>query len=467
MTLSLTQSDLIQITGGSSLGAVATPVFQGVEFDSREIRGGELFVALAGEKTHGHQFLATAFNRGAALALVESEQIAKDSEFPTACVIVPNSLLAFQQLASYWRAQLTMPVIGVTGSVGKTTVKEMLASILMLTGAGTYSLKSHNNHVGVPYTICRIKREHAWAVIEMGMNHAGEISTVSKIARPDVGVITTIAPAHIEHLGSLDAIADAKCEILHGMSSSSTLVVNGDSQALEMALNRAEIRSTQRVIRFGAEASGLDATLVKAESRGLEGLTLTARLGSQEITASMSVLGRHNALNALAAVVAAQAACPDMELLQLQKGLENFKAPLMRLNRITLANGRILVDDSYNANPASMKALIELATDLQGQGSKVGLVLGDMFELGPDSERYHTEIGQAVAACRPVFLVCVGPFSRFYLTPAQASGIATYQAETPEQAGHVAAKLQSDILLVKASRGMQLDRAVSVLRSDS
>ena len=289
MTLSLTQSDLIQITGGSSLGAVATPVFQGVEFDSREIRGGELFVALAGEKTHGHQFLATAFNRGAALALVESEQIAKDSEFPTACVIVPNSLLAFQQLASYWRAQLTMPVIGVTGSVGKTTVKEMLASILMLTGAGTYSLKSHNNHVGVPYTICRIKREHAWAVIEMGMNHAGEISTVSKIARPDVGVITTIAPAHIEHLGSLDAIADAKCEILHGMSSSSTLVVNGDSQALEMALNRAEIRSTQRVIRFGAEASGLDATLVKAESRGLEGLTLTARLGSQEITASMSV----------------------------------------------------------------------------------------------------------------------------------------------------------------------------------
>jgi len=465
MGLALSKEKLGEVVGGKTVSATEKMRFHGVEYDSREVKGGELFVALPGAKAHGHAFLDQAFGRGAALALVEDPRLLTESPHAERLVCVSDSLKGLWALAGWWRMELDLPVLAVTGSVGKTTVKEIAAAALLKHSRGIYSLKSHNNHVGVPYTICRIDRSHAWAVLEMGMNHAGELRALTAIARPDVAVITCIGPAHIENLGSLEAIAQAKLEIVAGLRPGGTLVINGDDRVLAEGLAVCgEIGHP--VVRFGAGPCN-DLTVSDVVARGLEGLTFrlsaSGAIGGGQTTATMGILGRHNALNGAAAALAIKRLFPSLGLDDIARGLADFRAPLMRLSIKPLTHDRRIIDDSYNANPQSMRAALDIAADLVASGLRVGLVLGDMLELGERSPSYHADIGGVVAALKPVFCVTVGPLSEAIHTAAQSVGIPAFRAETPEAAAHIARKFGFDILLVKASRGTGLDRTVQTL----
>lgn len=465
MPLSLTKEKLAEVVGGEVVATGEKMSFQGVVYDSREVTGGELFVALPGAQAHGHTFLGQAFSRGASLALVEDRGLLSDSPHKDRLLWVPDSLKAFSALARWWREELNLPVLGVTGSVGKTTVKEIAAAILLKYKRGIYSLKSHNNHVGVPYTICRADRAHEWAVLEMGMNHAGELSALTAIAQPNVAIINIIAPAHIEHFGSLEGIARAKLEIAEGLKPGGTLILNGDDEVLLKTATELGRRGGNT--RYFGSTGTPDMLVSEVAPKGLEGLSfkLTAgeALGGGSVAASMSILGRHNAQNGAAAALGVKTLFPELTLADIATGLAAFQAPLMRLSIKPLVNERRIIDDSYNANPESMRAALDIGRDLVESGLRVGLVLGDMLELGADAPRYHAEIGAYAAQIKPVFCITVGPLSAGIFAAVQGAGIPAFQGESPEAAAHIARKLPFDILLVKASRGTGLDRTVKTI----
>lgn len=468
MSLSLTRDQLAEILKATTTEPINAKLsFQGVEYDSREIKGGELFVALKGQQDHGHSHVEMALSRGAALCLVENSNFLTHPQHAERFLVVEDTLKAFSSLANWWRKQLKLPVIAITGSVGKTTTKEMIAAILLKHSKGLYSQKSHNNHVGVPYTICRASREHSWAVLEMGMNHAGEMTVLSKIAEPDVALITVIAPAHIEFFKDLAAIADAKMEICAGLKKGATIIINSGDPELLAASKRHQLDrffSVKTFSDYSSEGNQADCQMYEIKTFGLDGVEFSIKIQNQELKFAMKILGRHNVIDAAAAVIGAKTLIPDLSWQQIIDGLESFTAPLMRLKLIPLKDGRKLLDDSYNANPASMLALLDVAKDLIAEKLKVGLLIGDMLELGQNSVHYHLEVGKYAASLKPQFIIAVGELAQHYVTCAEAAGIKqVVRAQTPEIAAQLARKLEFDVLLVKASRGVGLDRAVKII----
>lgn len=462
MPIALSREKLIEIVGGEANQIQQRSNFHGVEFDSREIRGGELFVALPGATTHGHSFVDSALLRGAALCLVEDRAFLKRKDLAECIVVVPDTLKAFTVLANWWRKERGVPILAITGSVGKTTTKELAAQIALQRSPGVYSLKSYNNQVGVPYTLCRLGREHQWAVIEIGMNHPGEIAVLSKCAEPNVVVITTIAPAHLEAFASIAEIADEKLSIIEGLADGGTLVVNAKDHLLTEAMARNRRSKEIRTKRFGVDAGDVSVTECKLES--LLGLSLVLSVNGRELgRPTVQVTGRHNAVNVAAAVAGVTALLPEISPGEILAGLKNFKAPLMRLNLRPLTEGRLLIDDSYNANPTSMAGALELVEDLAQGQRKVGLIIGDMLELGEQSSSFHDQIGERAAKLKPSFVIGVGEHAARLVSPASQAGAYTAVAADPEAAAELASKQPFDILLVKASRGVRLDRTVSVL----
>ncbi|MBN8548983.1 MAG: UDP-N-acetylmuramoyl-tripeptide--D-alanyl-D-alanine ligase [Deltaproteobacteria bacterium] len=462
MSIGLSKNQVCEITGGISVQDGARLNFERIEYDSREIRGGEMFIALKGAQSHGHDHIEMALSRGAALCLVEDEQIAKNSSHPDRMVVVRDTLQAFWTLAKWWRRELALPVLAVTGSVGKTTIKELAAALLLKWNKGAYSQKSHNNHVGVPYTICRISREHRWAVLEMGMNHAGEISNLTRLGEPDVALISLIAPAHIESFASIDGIVDAKFEILEGLKPGGSIILNHDDVRQVAKWN--SIRgATNAQVRFFGSSEECDARISNVRAFGLEGIEFDLRLLGEDLPVTLRMLGKHNAYSAAAAALAVKALVPEITNDQIMAGLTDFKAPLMRLAMKHLKSGKRLIDDSYNANPASMGALLDIAADLKQENLRIGLLLGDMLELGAEAEQFHREVGEKAAALKPQFLIAVGPNSKYYVEAAEKQGVRAVDGVTPEAAAQLARKLDFDILLVKASRGIGLDRAVKII----
>jgi UDP-N-acetylmuramoyl-tripeptide--D-alanyl-D-alanine ligase len=431
--------------------------FEGIENDSRNIKGGELFIALKGETAHGHDFVNLALSRGAALCLVESLDLAVSE--PERLLLVPDTLHAFWKIASYWRAHCAAKIIAVTGSVGKTTVKEMAARILLEQGRGVYSQKSYNNHVGVPYTLCKLSKEHGWAVIEMGMNHAGEISNLSKVTKPDVALITKIAPAHIEYFGSLAAIASAKLEICDGLADGGILIVNGDDPNLDTRGKNINAKT----VKFGSKKEFF-CCYSDVKSKLLQGISFSLTVDGKTVEIDMNILGIHNAANAAAAACAVKCAFPDTSIEQIANGLKKFTPPLMRLNHFELQNGTHVVDDSYNANPESMRGLLVLAKEFSDSGAKVGLILGDMLELGAESEKEHKAMGVQAGELRPVFMFAVGKYSEKAVLEAKKLGINAVHSNSPNEAAEEALKHKADIILIKASRGTALDKAVLYLQ---
>ena len=383
-------------------GGVASGDFQvaGVEMDSRDVRNGDLFVALKGEAMDGHRFIDTAFANGAAAALVD-----RPVDYPH--ILVKDTTEALRALAAAARARTRAKVIGVTGSVGKTGVKEAIFAALERAsrGAAHRSVKSYNNHVGVPLSLARMPARSRFGVFEMGMNHAGEIAGLTTQVRPNVAVITTIAPAHIENLGSEEAIADAKAEIFAGLEPGGVAVIPADSPHFTR-LNDAAKRAGARVVSFGA-ASHADIRLLDAIPSANGGSLVTCEFDTGRLCFTVAEPGEHWVMNSLAVMAAVRAAGGDMAVAGLALAeMGGLKGRGAR-HGIDVPGGKaLLIDESYNANPTSMRAT--LAQLGQTPSTRRIAVLGAMKELGDFGPGFHAQLAEPLLAADIDYVVLVG-----------------------------------------------------------
>ena len=453
----------------AATGGVASGDFQvsGVEIDSRDVREGDLFFALKGESMDGHRFLEAAFAKGAAAAVV-------DRPVPWPHVLVGNTAQALERLGAAARARLApdAAVIGVTGSVGKTSVKEALFAALdrACHGRAHRSVKSYNNHVGVPLSLARTPAGSRFGVYEMGMNHAGEIAALTAQVRPHVAVITAIAPAHIENLGSIEAIADAKAEIFRGLEPGGVAIIPADSPHYAR-LRAAALLVRATVIGFG-RADHADVRLLDAVPAPGGGSLVTADLGDRRLCYTIAAPGEHWVVNSLAVMAAVRAAGGDLGAAGLALAeLEGLKGRGAR-HTIPAAGGTaLLIDESYNANPASMEAtLAELGTT---PARRRIAVLGAMKELGEHGPRFHAELAAPLAAAGVDHAVLVGDEMAALADelgkspePALGKGVPFAHCQTAAEALTALADLglaDGDVILVKGSNSVGLGRVVEAL----
>lgn len=441
--------------------------FEGVEFDSRRIKSGQLFVALKGATMHGEKFLEQVFASGAALALVENKDLLNSSPYKDRLLVVPDSLKAFWELGLHWRRKCNLPVLAITGSLGKTTSKEIARHLLAELGVGAYSEKSFNNQSGVPYTICNADDKAKWLVLEMGMNHAGELRELSKIGEPNVVVITSVAPAHIEYFENLSAIADAKCEIFDGLKAGGCVVLNRDISEIMQGYERWQKRNKRKLenVRTFSTSAGADLVLGNLKSDGLKGISLSLTLGGESVSVQMNLIGIHNATNVAAAVLGAKTLCPGLTLDMVKRALEKMESPAMRLNIKKLSRDRILIDDSYNSNPVALNAAFEILKEEQNAGRKVAAIIGDMRELGKASEQYHREAGIVASSIGLSYLVTVGEDAKFIAEEAKKRGVDVEIAKDAVHAAELVKQRGFQVLLIKASRGVALEKAVELLET--
>ncbi len=371
--------------------------FLGVSTDTRSLRKDNLFVALQGPHHDGHNFIEQAHKAGAAAALVN-----RRTETSLASLVVSHTRLSLGKLASDWRRRFHIPLVAVTGSNGKTTVKEMTAAILNRRGATLVTLGNLNNDIGVPLTLLRLGAMHRYAVIEMGANHAGEIAYLTQLARPTVALITNAGPAHLEGFGSIEGVAHAKGEIYSGLDEHGVAIINHDD--LYSSLWRTLARN-RRVLTFGLKP-GADVTGEFVTLDGAARLRLHTPQGS--IALQLKLPGRHNVLNALAAAAAALAAGASLE--DVRAGLESMSPVHGRLESKPGVHGAHIIDDTYNANPSSLKAALDFVADLPAPR---WLVLGDMAELGQEGAAHHAQAGREARARGIERLFAIGELSRF------------------------------------------------------
>lgn len=434
-------------------------LFTGVSTDSRTLKPGDLFVALSGDRFDGSAFIASAEEKGAVAALIP-QTINGELASGIPLLRVKDTRLALGQLAAHWRSRFTLPVIGVTGSNGKTTVKEMIAAILCQAvahdGAGANEHTDRvlategnlNNDIGVPQMLLRLRPQHRYAVIEMGMNHIGEIGYLAELAKPDVAVITNAGAAHIEGLGSVEAVARAKAEIVAGLDSQGTAVINADDRYA--ALWR-EYAGARKIIDFGLREKALVSAEFQAD-RLSNRIQLKLPDGSVEV--NLQAPGVHNVYNALAAAAAATALGIGKETIA--AGLAAFQGVKGRLQRKSGLHHALLIDDTYNANPESVRAA--LAVLAATPGKKI-LVLGDMGELGKSAIDLHRTIGRDARKAGLDRLLTLGELSA-YATEEFGKGARHFN--DIDELLHVTEGLLADdvTLLVKGSRFMHMERVV-------
>jgi UDP-N-acetylmuramoyl-tripeptide--D-alanyl-D-alanine ligase len=444
-------SQLVQVLDGRLDGADAE--FTAVSTDSRTLGAGDLFIALHGENFDGSQFVGTAAQSGAVAALVNRDRAGKIEEHGALPVVwVEDTRLALGKLAAYWRTQFRIPVIGVTGSNGKTTVKEMLASILReAAGSADAVLATQgnlNNDIGMPLTLLKLRSTHQYAVIEMGMNHAGEIDYLTRLAHPDVALINNAASAHLAGLGSVEGVARAKGEIFAGLGEQGVAVINGDDA--HASLWR-ELARPHRVIEFGLDHHPDVRAQWHAKNFGAH-MSVTTPQG--EFKADLQVPGAHNVRNALAATAAACAI--NVPLAAISAGLERFGGVAGRLQRKAALRGATLIDDTYNANPASLRAALKVL--MQAKGKKL-LVLGDMGELGADAAHMHAEIGSEARNLGVDKLFALGDLSN-YAVEEFGTGARHFERIEDLYAALEQELNENSTVLVKGSRFMKMERVV-------
>jgi UDP-N-acetylmuramoyl-tripeptide--D-alanyl-D-alanine ligase len=453
--MNLDLQKIAQVTCGRLAPANARAAVTGISTDSRSVRPGELFVPLRGEKFDGHDFLAQAVRRGAAACLSE-EVIAG---FPVPVIQVADTLRALGDLAAACRRDFGGPVVAVTGSSGKTTTKEMLASILAETAPGLKTEGNFNNLVGLPLTLFRLEPEHRWAVLEMGMSARGEIARLAEIAVPDVGVITNIGPAHLETLHGLDGVARAKGELFAALKAGGTAVINADDARVAQLPVANGVR--RLLYGFAPEAE------IRAEEVAVTGATVSFRLllASGAWPVRLAVAGRHNVCNALAAAAAAVALAVSPEAIV--RGLQAFRGGHGRMEVVDLGHGTVLIEDTYNANPLSVRAALMALDEMGGSGRRIA-VLGDMLELGAEAVNLHRQVG-AAAAQHCDLLLLLGAMAAETAAGARQQGLPADRikivASHAEAVERLRALLQpGDRLLVKGSRGMQMEKVAAALR---
>jgi UDP-N-acetylmuramoyl-tripeptide--D-alanyl-D-alanine ligase len=418
-------------------------VFTGVSTDTRALRRGDLFFALKGPHFDGHLFLAEALSGGAVGAVVS-----RTFETALPVIEVADTRVALGTLASFWRRQFTIPLVAVTGSNGKTTVKNMLASILAQRGECLYTEGNLNNDIGMPLTLLRLRASHRYAVIEMGMNHRGEIAYLSNLALPTVAVITNAAEAHLAGLGGVEQVARAKGEIFGGLAPDGIAVINADDPYADLWRELAEPR---RCVTFGLDHR---ADVTAEYAMNTSGCELQLKTTEGEMDMRLPLLGKHNVMNALAAATASLAA--GAELADIRKGLARLQAAAGRLEIKTGINGARVLDDTYNANPASVAAGLQVLREAHGE--KV-LVLGDMAELGEAAADIHKRIGELARRVGVHRLYTVGELSAG-ATEAFGRGARHFKSRE-EVADALIDVMHGDMtVLVKGSRSMKMEQVV-------
>ncbi len=434
--------------------------FTAVSTDSRTVRCGDLFVALVGEKFNGQDFIADVAKKGAAAAMVCLEPAVESRESEIPLILVKDTRLGLGQLAAHWRNYFNIPVVAVTGSNGKTTVKEMIASILRrAVNASARGIDSSdkvlategnlNNDIGVPLMLLRLRGQHVYAVIEMGMNHAGEISYLTKLTKPGVAVITNAGVAHVEDLGSVQAVACAKGEIFEGLDQCGIAVINADDQHAPLWR---KLAGDRRVVEFGLDTEAEVSARYQLEFFGCR-MTLVLPDGIEE-EVELQVPGEHNVRNALAAAAVALAMGIDTKAIA--SGLGEFRGVKGRLQRKYGLHDATLIDDSYNANPESVRAA--LAVLAKAKGKKI-LVLGDMGELGDSAQDFHQRIGEEARLAGIDRLFAVGELSAY--TVARFGPGARHYEDIEKLLADVEGLLAADVtLLIKGSRFMHMERVV-------
>lgn len=437
------------------LGCKAT----GISTDTRTLKSGDLFVALQGPRFDAHHYVGQAFEKGAVAALVSAPVEIGRSLSGKGVILVQDTLTALGDLGALWRKRFPVTLIGLSGSNGKTTTKEMVSRILGLEGPTLKNPGNLNNWIGLPLSLFSLNESHRFAVMEMGMNHLKEIARLCRIARPEVGLLTNIGPAHLEGLGSLEAIAQAKGELFEALEPHHWAVVNGDDSRI-----RDLSRSCQaRKITFGLDREAD----VRADHVSLtpQGLRFNVSFQGREQELQLPIQGAHNVYNALGA--AAVALCQGLSLQQVEEGLKGFTLPEHRLELKKGLKGIQLIDDTYNANPASMKAALKAFQSLK-KGKRGGLVLGDMLELGSQAVEAHREIGELIGEMGVDFLMTFGPLSKELLSrslkgvrPPQIGVWAGSHQELVDQIDQVIK--EGDLLLIKGSHGMDMEAVVRAL----
>jgi UDP-N-acetylmuramoyl-tripeptide--D-alanyl-D-alanine ligase len=453
MKLALTRvAEFLSARGEFDHEAVA----QGYSIDSRTVQPGELFFAVKGEHMDGHDFVGQALEKGAAAAVIGGDQRARYAS-KTGLITVDDTLVALQFLASAVRRLWGKPVIGVTGSTGKTTTKEAVAHVLSTRFRVLKSEGNFNNHFGLPLMLLKIEPEHDLAVIEMGMSHAGEIAALAKIAQPEIGVVTNVAPVHLEFFDSVASIARAKYELIEALPAGGTAILNGDDEYVSQ-FGR-DFRG--KVVLYGLRPSA-DVRAENIQPQGSEGSTFDIVVGGCRERAVLHLVGTHNVYNALAAVAAG-----------LNQGLSSSEA-VAALASLVAADKRgqvvklgniTIIDDCYNCNPKALAAMVDALADMPAKRRII--VVGAMLELGPAGDDLHRQAGQYIASKKIDLLLGVRGQAQQMVEAARQAGIQAEFVATPEEAGEWLARKtrDGDVVLLKASRGVKLERALEKWQS--
>jgi UDP-N-acetylmuramoyl-tripeptide--D-alanyl-D-alanine ligase len=456
--MKLTLNDILKATGGQLIQSASRTVFDGIGIDTRTIREGEVFVAIKGTHFDGHDFVGEAVKKGTPILVVASPTPLPQG---VSVIEVQDTVRALGDLASWWRAQWKAPCIAITGSNGKSTTKEMVAAIASVRGRVLKTEGNFNNLIGLPLTIFRWEKDHDIAVLEMGMNAKGEIRRLTQIARPEIGLITNITAAHLEKLHTVEGVAEAKGELFEAMAGRGVAVINDE----DLWVKKLGARYGGPTISFGMQNTS-DVQFRHMESTNLSGTDLTLSVLGQERTVRLPLPGTHNVMNAMAAVAVGVALAIDVDEMMVR--LTEFHPMAMRFERVQLANGVCLVNDSYNANPQSMKAAFRTVGSTKRAGRFIA-VLGDMLELGEQSGALHREVGKAAAEAGIEHLYLFGDFTHDVVKGVNGTGFNPSHIHEYRDIEALQKEIEKDIragdvVLVKGSRGMRMERIVEYLK---
>lgn len=453
-----TLKDIEQMVSGHGLPVEAQMrEINGVSINSRAIQPGNLFIPIIGEKFDGHQFVEMAASQGAVASLWQKNAPNPPKDIPL--ILVDDTLKALQQLAMNYRNQLDVKVIGITGSNGKTTTKDMTAAIFSTAYRVKKTEGNYNNEIGLPLTILQLTEETEIVILEMGMSSRGEIELLSNIAKPDAAIITNIGESHLQDLGSREEIAAAKLEILAGLDSNGAIIYYGDEPLLKDQLKHVPLNK----ITFGDTSTcTYYPTFIKQENNGM-----FFKLNQHKNEMFIPVLGKHNIYNAIAAIAAADFF--GIPFAKSMEGLKNVTLTNMRMELISGKNGVTFINDAYNASPTSMKAAVQLLVDLDGYRRKI-VVLGDMLELGEQENIFHQEIGQLMNPSGIHFVYTYGRLGEQIAIGAKKvlpeDRVKAF-LKKKELIKDLSLLLQDgDIVLVKGSRGMKLEEVIKALTTD-
>ena len=428
-------------------------VAEAYSIDSRTAKHGELFFAVKGERFDGHDFVGDALEKGAVAAVVQGDQWHRYS-WTNRILLVDDTLLALQNLATAVRKLWAKPLIGVTGSAGKTTTKEAIAHVLSSRHRVLKSEGNFNNHFGLPLMLLKLEPEHDLAVIEMGMSHAGEIRALAKIAQPEIGVVTNVAPVHLEFFDSIAGIARAKYELVEALPSSGTAVLNADDEYVSQ-FGR-DFRG--RVIKYGVKSMA-DVKAENIVSRGLGGSEFDVIAGDIREHAALQLVGEHNVLNALAAV-SVGLAC-GMKPADSVAALASL-APADKRGQVLQLGNITVVNDCYNSNPKALDAMVDALSAMKAARRIV--VAGEMLELGPAGGELHQSSGRHIGEKKIDVLIGVRGLAQAIVDGARKNGTNAIFVATPEEAGEWLARetRSGDVVLLKASRGVKLEKALEI-----